>query len=123
MWNVPLERYEAYAGVYAEHAPELLEERDERIARRDSTTWLEDLEAAGFEEVSLFTHQWPAVLSAAQTRLLYSTYSDHMVLEEARRERLLDALEGEILARGGFATHRYRTQLFTGRAPLSSPQP
>jgi hypothetical protein len=60
-------------------------------------------------------------MSAADTRLLYSTYSDHMMLEPAQRHRLLDALEGHVEGLGGTITHMYRTQVFTGRAPLSSP--
>jgi SAM-dependent methyltransferase len=121
MWNVPVDRYGPFTEVYRDHAPQLLAEQDDRIRRRDSETWLEELAAAGFHEVGMFTHHWEVSLDAGDTRLLYSTYSDHMLLEPSVRRRLLDALEAHVTGLGGTMLHRYRTQVFTGRAALSSP--
>jgi len=117
MWNVPVDRYGPFTKVYSTYAPELLKESDQRIVRRDSDTWLEDLSAAGFDRVGVFTHEWTTDLTAADTRLLYSTYSDHILLDAVVRDRLLDALEAFIDARGGTIRHAYRTQVFSGVSP------
>jgi SAM-dependent methyltransferase len=115
MWNVPVDRYGKFEHVYRRHAPELLAERDDRILNRDRVTWLEDLDKAGFSDVERFTHSWSASLTGADTRALYSTYSDHMLLPEPGRSELLDALEETVEEQGG-AEIRYRTEVFSGRS-------
>jgi hypothetical protein len=116
MWNVPVDRYGMFESVYAQHAPELLAEQDERVKRRDSDTWLDDLRSAGFEMVEQFTHRWSDSLSPALLRTLYSTYSDHMMLPEPNRERLLDGLANAVEKMGGRVEVEYKTNVFTGRA-------
>ena len=119
VWNVPQHRYEKFVGVYAEHAPHLLEESDSRITFRDSEVWLDDLSAAGLERVELFIHTWTQTLSVSELRLLYSTYSDHILLETPVRERLLDALETEVADQGGLVDIEYETRIFSGISPAS----
>jgi len=116
IWNIPFDRYDQFGDVYARHAPHLLGEQDERIRRRDSHDWLEDMAAAGFADLETFTHEWSTDLTGAELRALYSTYSDHMLLPEPTRTALLDELETEVGAMGGSMTLAYRTVVFSGRA-------
>jgi SAM-dependent methyltransferase len=115
MWNVPVDRYGRFEHVYRDHAPELLGERDDRILKRDTVTWLEDLDDAGFGDIFRFTHIWSERLTGADMSALYSTYSDHMMLPEPRRSELLAALEETVDEQGG-AEIRYRTEVFSGKA-------
>lgn len=117
MWNIPHERYEAFQDVYAVLAPELLVDHDEHIEKRDSATWLDEMKIAGFEDVRWFVHDWTKELDETGVRELYSTYSDHMMLEEEPRRRLLDGLGDEVRRRGGHITLDYRTSVFSGVAP------
>lgn len=117
MWNVPLDRYGMFDAVYDELAPDLLSEHDERIKKRDSVTWLDDMRAAGFESLHHFRHEWSQTLNAAELRALYSTYSDHMALPMEQREPLLDGLAAEVGRRGGSIEIAYRTNVFSGLAP------
>ncbi|MGD2102625.1 MAG: class I SAM-dependent methyltransferase [Acidimicrobiia bacterium] len=116
MWNIPDDRYAPFEDVYADHAPQLLAEQDERIKRRDSHDWSADLVTSGFEDVDVFSHRWSATLEAAELRALYSTYSDHMMLPEPGRSELLSALEAKVERMGGSVSLRYHTDVFSGRA-------
>lgn len=115
MWNIPHDRYTTFEAVYLQHAPGLLAERDRRIQKRDSVTWGDDMSAAGFAEVGRFTHRWTDTLAPDGVRALYSTYSDHMMLPDGQRERLLGALGEAVEQRGGTVTFDYRTEVFSGR--------
>jgi SAM-dependent methyltransferase len=117
MWNVPLDRYGRFDAVYEEHAPGLLAEHDERIEKRDSVTWLDDMGRAGFEDRRHFSHEWSETLSPSELRALYSTYSDHMMLPADQREPLLDGLAAEVDRRGGEVQVSYRTNVFSGVVP------
>jgi SAM-dependent methyltransferase len=117
MWNIPLDRYRRHEDAYRRLAPHLLEDLDERIERRDSHDWREDITQAGFVETDLFTHEWSQELTSAQYRALYSTYSDHMLLDEPVRSLLLDTLAADVEDWGGVASVEYRTGVFTGRKP------
>jgi SAM-dependent methyltransferase len=117
MWNIPLDRYGRHQEAYARHAPQLLTESDERIERRDAHDWRPDMESAGFVETDRFTHRWSEELAAERYRALYSTYSDHMMLDEPSRSSLLDGLAADVLSWGGTALVEYRTEVFTGRKP------
>jgi SAM-dependent methyltransferase len=115
IWNIPTNRYGGYEDLYAAHAPDLLEENDERIRRRDTHDWGADLIAAGFRDVQVHSHIWSDELTAPQLRSLYSTYSDHMMLPETARDDLLSALESRVESRGG-AVVEYRTEVSSGLA-------
>jgi trans-aconitate methyltransferase len=121
IWNLHGDRdrgrYELFADVYRSHAPEVLNEWDERIRRRDTETWLDELATAGFESVDLFTHQWSRSMSPEGARALYATYSDHIMIPEPRRSRLLEALEEAVRDRGDEVTLDYRTNVFSGVNP------
>jgi len=116
MWNVPADRYAEFEGIYTTFAPHLLAEQDERIRRRDSHDWLEDMQRSGFADLVRFTHHWSCEVSAPELRSLYSTYSDHMMLPEPERTHLLEGLERVVSERGGILTLHYRTEIFSGRA-------
>jgi SAM-dependent methyltransferase len=115
MWNIPVDRYGRHRELYARHAPQLLAERDERIKRRDDHDWCADMEDAGFIETQRFSHEWSDDMTADRYRDLYSTYSDHMMLEEPARTNLLDGLADDVESWGGLASVEYRTEVFSGR--------
>lgn len=117
IWNIPLDRYQRHEEIYNRFAPHLLAELDERIKRRDSHDWSVDMETAGFVDAQCVTHEWTEELTSDRYRALYSTYSDHMMLEEPDRTRLLDALAESVEGEGGTATVDYRTEVFSGRKP------
>jgi SAM-dependent methyltransferase len=117
LWNIPVDRYGRHQELYARHAPHLLAERDERIKRRDDHDWCADMERAGFVEAERFTRNWSEKMTADRYRALYSTYSDHMMLEEPERSELLDGLATAVRSWGGTAEVRYRTEVFSGRKP------
>ncbi len=120
MWNVQIDRFGEFEAVYRRHAPELLAEADIRIVRRDSDVWLDELRTAGFDDVGVFTHQWSATRRPEELSALYSTFSDHIVLDDESRQALLAALETHVEELGGSVRLDYRTQVFTGRASLTS---
>lgn len=115
LWNIPVDRYGRHEDAYRAHAPHLLAERDERIQRRDDHDWCSDMAAAGFTDTERFTHRWSEELSADRYRALYSSYSDHMMLDEPVRTALLDRLAADVEGWGGTATVEYRTEVFSGR--------
>jgi SAM-dependent methyltransferase len=117
LWNIPVDRYGPHEKLYARHAPELLAERDERIQRRDDHDWCADMEEAGFVTTERFTHIWSEELTADRYRALYSTYSDHMMLDEKARTAILDGLVADVESSGGTLTVSYRTEVFSGRKP------
>lgn len=114
IWNIASPRLDGLDDVYRTHAPELVTETDERVRRRDSHDWGEDMLAAGFREVSRHTQNWCRELDAAGYRSLCSTYSDHILLEEDRRVRLLGAIEQHIADSGDTIAVEYRTEVFSG---------
>ena len=115
-WNLSLVRYEPFADVYRQYAPQILEEQDQRIRRRDNPPWLGELADRGFSDLDRFEYKWERNLSASGLRALYSTYSDHHVLPEATRDVVLDAVEAKVVAMGGSMTIPYSTEVFSGRA-------
>lgn len=118
-WNIPLDRYGGHRDLYERHAPHLLAENDDRISRRDRHDWTEDIGRAGFVDVGRFTHRWVQELTAEQYRALFSTYSDHMMLDEPVRTRLLDGLAEDVERWGGTARVEYRCEVFTGTKPVT----
>ncbi len=117
MWNVPLDRYSRHEEAYRRYAPHLLDELDERVKRRDSHDWRDDMEQAGFTETSLFSHQWSAEVTTTEYRALYASYSDHMLLDEPARTQLLDALAADVDSWGGSTAVEYVTNVYSGRKP------
>lgn len=118
MWNVPLNRYERFVDVYREHGPEVLAENDGRIVKRDSP-WEDELAEGGFADTRSFIHPWSSRLSPREFRMLYSTYSDHMMIPEPRRTHLLDELEQAVIDVGGWFDVEYEARVFSGRKPAA----
>lgn len=116
MWNIPRDRYAGFEEVYARHAPGLLAERDERINRRDSHRWDDDMRDAGFTDVGVFTHHWSTEMTPTEYCSLHATYSDHMMLSPEVRTALLEDLQQAAVDRGGPVTVSYRTEVFSGRS-------
>ena len=78
---------------------------------------LADLGATGlFTDVAFETLRWTLVLDPDQVRALYATYSQICVLEDAERNRLLDALR-DIAATtfGGRVERNMATAIYTAR--------
>lgn len=117
IWNIPTDRYDRHEAAYTRYAPHLLEEHDERIKRRDQNDWCAEMAEAGFVHTDRFTHRWSRDLTSDRYRTLYSTYSDHIMLPEPARTRLLDELAADVDRWGGTATVEYRTEVFSGRKP------
>jgi SAM-dependent methyltransferase len=117
IWNVPTDRYGRFRDIYEEFAPEVLVEEDARIHKRDSPEWDSELEGAGFVDRDSFVHRWTTRLDAAGFVRLRSTYSDHLMMAEDRRNRLLDELERAVDDSGGWCDITYEARVFTGRKP------
>jgi SAM-dependent methyltransferase len=117
LWNIPHARYSRHRELYARYAPHLLGEGDQRVKRRDEHDWSADMEAAGFVDLDRLTLRWEDTLTADRYRGLYASYSDHIMLPEPDRSRLLDGLQAEVEAWGGTVTLEYRTEVFSGRKP------
>lgn len=118
-WNIPVDRCGGHEETYRRHAPHLLTDPDERIKRRDDHDWDVDMRRAGFVDVGRVTHRWSETLTAEQYRARYATYSDHIMLDEPTRSRLLDALEADVKGWGGTADLEYRCEVFTARKPVT----
>lgn len=116
MWNVPLDRYQHFRSVYEEHAPAILAENDRRIQKRDGDGWERELRSAGFYDVQVAMFDWEQELDAAGFCALRATYSDHMMLPDDQRARLLAALHDAVDECGGKTTFRYQTRVFSGIA-------
>jgi len=116
MWNVPLDRYQQFRSVYEEHAPSILAESDGRIQKRDGGGWEHELRSGGFDDVQVAVFDWKQELDAYDFCALHATYSDHMMLPDDQRARLLDALAEAVEGRGGKATIDYQTRVFSGIA-------
>lgn len=117
IWNIPVDRYGRHREIYTRYGPHLLTEDDERIRRRDHHDWTADMAEAGFVDVERATHPWSEELDAGGYRALFSTYSDHMMLDEPMRTQLLDGLAADVEGWGGKALVEYRCEVFTGRKP------
>jgi hypothetical protein len=76
-----------------------------------------DLEFAdAFEDIAVEVRKWTLVLSPAQTRALYASFSQFSVLAPAERERILDALAHIAEAQfGGRVERNMCTALYTAR--------
>jgi len=117
IWNIPIDRYGRHREIYTRYAPHLLAESDERIRRRDHHDWTTDMATAGFVDIGRVTYPWGEELSAGRYRALFSTYSDHMMLDEPMRTGLLDGLAADVENWGGTALVEYRCEVFTGKKP------
>ncbi|HWM85933.1 MAG TPA: class I SAM-dependent methyltransferase, partial [Kofleriaceae bacterium] len=100
--------------VYAEHFPPSrpMPTVDEVLARVRA-----EIEASGcFGDVIVRAHPWTAVYTTAEYVRLLDTYSDHVTLAPARRERLYAAVAAVIDRRGGSVTIPYVAVMHLARA-------
>lgn len=111
----------ALDACYADHAPELLARApgfpglgagSERPGRRVH----EELCGSElFRDVTVRHHPWESEVDAADYRALLATQSDHRLLDEPARARLLDAVEAVIAGFGGTIRVPYDTLLVLAR--------
>jgi SAM-dependent methyltransferase len=126
-WNWPLwERCpfrEELVKVYREAAPDLggkIEpgpmdpaNRTEPANRGD---WREEIaDESGFVDPEVRTYGWVQEYSTEEYTLLLRTHSDHILLPDEQRERLLDGVAGVIDEHGGVLALEYRTRLCMAR--------
>lgn len=108
----------AFDEVYRRLAPHLLEQRRRhggRTENRDSV--LDALEAAGFTDVDTRDYPWQRRYGRDEWLALLATHSDHHLLPDDQRNRVLDAIGDAIDRLGGSVTAQYATQTVTARAP------
>lgn len=109
---------EALDAVYAREAPQLLEyRRSHRGRRRGRADTIDALEAHDFRDVTERDYSWQRAYTCDEWLDLLPTYSDHHLLPDDRRARLLAGIGAVIDERGGTITVRYATQTITGRVP------
>lgn len=76
----------------------------------------EDLDAEhGFEPEPVRSYDWACPYTSAEYIALIQTHSDHIMLPDAQREALLDAVRGAIDEAGGTFELTYRTYLWLAR--------
>lgn len=108
----------ALDAVYAREAPDLLEFRRSRSGRRDGREEIVDaLRTAGFGHIVEASFPWRRRYSRDEWLDLLPTYSDHHLLPDEQRGRLLAGVGAAIDDLGGSVTADYETVLVSGSAP------
>jgi SAM-dependent methyltransferase len=109
----PLE--EAYRGVAFTEPQGPMQPRPVATVRSDD--WEREIAAAdGFGGAELRGYDWSCEYTTAQYLELLGTHSDHIVLPDAQRAALLDAVGAAIDAHGGRFLLPYRARLCLARA-------
>lgn len=129
-WNRPArsERddgfFEAAQEIYRREAPELIERHPPQLPRPEEVSG----RAEGIEESALFDgliirrYPWEAEYDAEGYARLLGTYSDHISLDDARRNRLLRGIEGLIAAQfDGRVVREYVSVLYLARVRAGNP--
>jgi hypothetical protein len=76
----------------------------------------EDLDAEhGFEPEPVRSYDWVSSYTSAEYIALIQTHSDHIILPDAQREALLEAVRGAIDDAGGTFELTHRTYLWLAR--------
>lgn len=107
----------AMAEVYRREAPELVESARHlggRHARSDA--YVPSLGAAGFSDRVVCDYAWEQVYTRDEWVELLQTYSDHHLLPDEQRTRLLDAVGAAIDDAGGYVGARYETHAILARS-------
>ena len=112
------------AGVYARLAPDLGPGAGPGpmhpavgLPRAWWQDWIAELGAApGFTGSQARSYSWNQAYSADDYRQLLRTHSDHILLEDDRREALLDAVAGVIERHGGVLDLEYECSLAMARS-------
>jgi hypothetical protein len=88
-----------------------------RLPRAWWMDWSRELErAGGFEPPEARTYAWSQDYTSREYVTLLQTHSDHIVLADAERQALLDAVAAVIDRQGGKFTLEYVTDLWLARA-------
>ncbi len=104
--------------AYGREAPELRDREWQRGVRWDRRGAAEaGLQAAGFVGVGSRTYEWRRELSGEDWLALVQTYSDHHLLPETQRGRLIQGLREAVDRRGRTVAIDYETHLITARNP------
>jgi SAM-dependent methyltransferase len=129
-WNRPVrsERsegfFEAAQEVYRREAPELVGRHSPGLPRPDEATGrAEGIDESGlFGAVTVRRYPWEAEYDAAGYTRLLGTYSDHINLDAAARERLLRGIEKLIDTEfGGRVVKGYVAVLYVAHVRAGSP--
>ena len=88
---------EYYYPYYKMHPGKISEYTEEQAAARAAIA-----AKYGFADAQYMLFHRVRTLSAAEYRMLISTYSDHITIEESIRERFFDTIEKAINRHGGF---------------------
>ncbi len=105
--------FEALDDAYRRHAPGIEASRswEERVRGRE-----QEMTASGrFGPVEVRRYPWQSSATADEHVRFLSTQSDHIILEPARREKLLAAVRAAIEAHGGTITRPVVAVLFLAR--------
>ncbi|MEO9139664.1 MAG: methyltransferase domain-containing protein [Jatrophihabitans sp.] len=109
---------EVMDAVYAREAPELLKFRRSRTGGRNGREEIVDaLRTAGFHHVVEASFPWRRRYTRDEWLDLLPTYSDHHLLPDEQRARLLAGVGAAIDDLGGSITADYETVLVSGVAP------
>jgi SAM-dependent methyltransferase len=109
----------ALADVYARHAPDL-DGLPRPVTTGDTLPMPEDL---AFDPPIVRSYSWTVDYTTATWLDLLRTHSNHMLLSDEQRERLLAAVAETVDAHGGAFTYRYLTQLWAARRSLAGEAP
>lgn len=122
-WNLavlpdsPLRR--ALTAVYRDHAPDAsihVPPTDRQSYDAEHQSRVAEIDASGrFGSVVRRTYWWSATYTSREYADMTGTHSDHLLLAEADRPRLADAVTAAIDSLGGEITVDYGTDLFLAR--------
>jgi SAM-dependent methyltransferase len=116
-------------GFYVDVQPFYRQYTPEMVDRSERPTTAVEIEAQAayirstglFSSVEVRTYPWSRTYSTAEYLQLLNTYSDHLALEEARRQRLYQAIAGLIDSHyDGRVERPYLTVLYLGKKPRAS---
>lgn len=123
LWTLPCwERVELREGLrecYGRLAPDMVADfpmhpgsRSERLAG----DWSAEIShSAGFADARVGEHHWSCLYSARDYAALLATHQDHILLDDERREQLLEGVHSVIEAAGGELVMSWRTVVCLAR--------
>ncbi len=129
-WNRPVQIdksegfFEAAQEVYRREAPELIKSHPPRLPHPDEVSGRADgiHETSFFGAVTVRKYPWEAEYDATGYTRLLSTYSNHINLNDASRERLLNGIAELIDTEfGGRVIKGYLSVLYVAHARAGSP--
>lgn len=115
MWNLPDEEEgrRLFGDIYSELLPDVGAVSERRRQRRDTRLWRDRL-AEVTDQVEVFEHSWPRLMTGEQYVGMSGTFSDHVMLSDRERGALMEALEERIASLGGEIEVSYVTRVLLG---------